>query len=134
MAVSPEVETVIATAMLTTSSRRRPQEIFEDLRGRPDKVEKLLRKMILKHGSVLEHNRLIFLAEGDEREILKLLLKDRFFDVSRLGGGKWLLSCNLRTLISALMDDLPGQVKEAFSEALKKASPVLWERVVGRGG
>ena len=134
LAVSPEVEAVIATAMLTTSSKRKPHEIFEDLRKRPDRVEKLLRKMILKHGSVLEHNRLVFLAEGSEEEILELLLTDRFFEVSRLGEGKWLVSCNLRTLVSALADDLPGEVRKAFSEALRTASPVLWERVMAHGG
>ena len=43
------------------------------------------------------------------------------------------MSCNLRTLISVLDDDLPPGAREAFLEALRKASPVLWERVVGRG-
>ena len=136
VAVSPEVETVIATAMLTTSSKKKPYEIFEGLRRRPDKVEKLLRKIIIKHGSVLEHNRLVFLAEGGEAEILELLLSDRFFDVSRLGGGRWLVSCNLRTVISVLSKPggLPEEVVRALSEALREASPVLWGRVVGHEG
>jgi len=133
VALSPDIETVIATAMLTTNSKREPSEIFERLRERPDKVEKLLRGMILKHGSVLEHNRLVFLAEGTEAEILELLLADKFFEVSRLPGGRWLLSCNLRTIISVLSRpvDLPKGVREALLEALREASPTLWERVVG---
>jgi len=133
VAVSPDVETIIATAMLTTSSKREPSDIFERLRERPDRVEKLLKKVILKHGSILEHNRLVFLAEGGENEVLELLLADRFFEVSRLPGGRWLLSCNLRTLISVLSRgvDLPEGVREAFSRALREASPILWGKVMG---
>ena len=136
VAASPDVETVIATAMLTTCSQEGPAEIFRELKGRPEKVGKLLRGLILKHGSVIEHNRFIFLAEGSEAEMLELLLASRFIEVSRLGEGRWLLSCNARTIIELLTghQNLPPGVREAFSEALRRAAPTLWEKVVGRGG
>jgi len=136
IAVTPEVETITATAVLTTSSKRTPQEIYRSLRVRRDRVEKVLGGLMLKHGSVLEHNRLVFLAEADESEVLKLLLANRFFEVTPLGEGKWLISCCLRTAIATLTGghELPEGVQEGLSEALRQTAPTLWRKVVERGG
>jgi len=136
LASTPDVEVLVAAAALTTSSRREPSEIFRDLRARKEKVEKILAGLMLKHGSVLEHNRLVFLAEADEGEVLDLLLASKFFEVSRLGRCKWLLSCNLRTIIELLASErgLPDGVREAFSGCLKEVAPALWRKVVGHEG
>ena len=138
LAATPDVELLIATAMLTTSSDETPADIYVALKGNEKRVHKLLKRLILKHGSVLEHNRLVFLAEADENEVLALLLAHRFFEVSRLEERKWLLSCNLRTVLETLMGEgrerLPEGVREALITALKQVAPRLHQRVMGRGG
>jgi len=135
VAYTPDIEELIATAALTTASRRTPQEIYKSLRERKERVQKILKGIILKHGTVLEHNRLVFLAEADEHEILTTLLANRFFEVTRLGERTWLISCSLRIALSVLMDnpDVPEGLREGLSEALKEVAPTIWERVSGSG-
>ncbi len=53
----------------------------------------------MQHGSILEHNRLDWLLEATEGEVLKILLANRFFSVTRLCSDSWLLSANLRTIL-----------------------------------
>ena len=136
IASTPGVETLVATAILTTSSGKTPQEIYGELRGDKVRVEKIVKRIILKHGSVLEHNRLVFLAEAEENEILSLLLANRFLEATRLGRGRWLLSCNLRTLLSLLKEGegLPEGLREGLEEALREVAPSLWRRVRDAGG
>ena len=138
LAATPDVELLIATAMLTTSSDETPADIYVALKGDERRVHKLLRRLILKHGSVLEHNRLVFLAEAEEGEMLSLLLANRFFEVSRLGERRWLRSCNLRTVLEVLSSEgrerLPEGVREALTTALRQVAPRLHQRVMGRGG
>ena len=121
---------------MTTSSRERPQDLYLSLRSREERVRKLIKRLVLKHGSVLEHNRFVFLADADESGVLALLLASRFFEVTRLGERTWLLSCNARTIVELLTGEaeLPPGAREALSEALRKAAPTLWEKVMGRGG
>jgi len=135
VACTPDVEELIATAALTTASRRTPQQIYEGLKEKKERVQKILKGIILKHGTVLEHNRLVFLAEADEHEILSTLLANRFFEVTRLGERTWLLSCSLRIALSVLMDspDVPEGLREGLSEAIKEVAPTIWERVSGDG-
>jgi len=129
------VEELIATAALTTASRRTPQEIYESLKERKERVRKILKGIILKHGTVLEHNRLVFLAEADEHEMLSTLLANRFFEATRLGERTWLLSCSLRIALSVLVDnpDVPEGLREGLSEALREVAPTIWGRVSGGG-
>ena len=138
LAATPDAELLIAAAMLTTCSGERPSDIYITLKGDERRVHKLLRRLVLKHGSVLEHNRLVFLAEAEEGEVLALLLAHRFFEVSKLGERRWLLSCNLRTVLEVLSGEgrekLPKGVREALIKALKQVAPRLHQRVVSRGG
>jgi len=136
LAASPEVETIIATAMLTTCSREGPSELLERLRRDPKKVRKLVKALSLKHGSVIEHNRFVFLAAAKDEEILELLLASHFIEASRLGDGRWLLSCNLRTIVELLtgQHNLPPGAREGFLKAIKEFAPTFWEKVVGREG
>lgn len=138
LATTPDAELLIAVAMLTTSSDEAPADIYVALKGDERRVHKLLKRLILKHGSVLEHNRLVFLAEAEEGEVLALLLAHSFFEVSRLGERRWLLSCNLRTVLEILMGEggkrPPEGAQEALITALKQVAPRLHQRVMGRGG
>ncbi|HDI00867.1 MAG TPA: hypothetical protein ENF78_00325 [Candidatus Bathyarchaeota archaeon] len=136
LASSPDVETIIATAMLTTCSREGPSELLRHLREKPKKVKKLVKALSLKHGSVIEHNRLIFLANAKDDEVLELLLASHFIEASRLGDGKWLLSCNLRTVVELLtgQHNLPPGVREGLLSALREVAPTFYEKVVGHEG
>ncbi len=56
-------------------------------------------RLEVQHGSILEHNRLDWLLEAEEGEVLKILLANKFFILTRLGSNKWLVSANLRTIL-----------------------------------
>ncbi|MFA5868671.1 MAG: hypothetical protein WC941_03120 [Candidatus Bathyarchaeia archaeon] len=99
LASTPAVETLIATAMLTTTSGAAPSTLFHRLSGEPAKVVDVVGHLEVQHGSILEHNRLSWLLEAEEGEVLKVLLKNRFFSFTRLGSRSWLLSANLRTVV-----------------------------------
>ena len=129
---TPEIEQVIATAVLTTCSKRGPISHFERLSKKPEKVKKVIKGLILKHGSVLEHNRFIWLVEAGDDEILDLSVRHRFLEFSKLGEGVWLMSCNMRTMLEVIESER-GEVVEAMLEALKKSSPTIYGRVVHEG-
>ena len=99
LASTPAVETLIATAMLTTTSGASPSSLFHRLSANPTKVAETVRRIEVQHGSILEHNRLDWLLEATEGEVLKILLANRFFSVTRLCSDSWLLSANLRTIL-----------------------------------
>jgi hypothetical protein len=105
IASTPAVETLIATAMLTTTSGAAPSTLFHRLSGEPAKVADVVGRLEVQHGSILEHNRLSWLLEASEGEILKILLKNRFFAFTRLGSTSWLLSANLRTVVEVQGED-----------------------------
>ena len=65
------------------------------------------------HGSILDHNRLCWVMEANDGEVLDILLSNRFFSFTRLDDSKWLLSSNLRTTISYAHEH-----RDSFSEAL----------------
>ena len=125
---TPSVEEVIATAVLTTCSKKGPISHFEKLSENPEKVGKVLEGLILKHGSVLEHNRFIWLLEADDGETLNLSVRHRFLEFSKLGEGLWLMSCNMRTMLEIIESEC-GEVAEAMLEALREASPTIYRRV-----
>ncbi len=129
---TPKVEEVIATAVLTTCSKRGPISHFERLSEKSEKVKKIIRGLILKHGSLLEHNRFIWLVEAGYDEVLDLSVKHRFLEFSKLGEGVWLMSCNVRTMLEMLESER-GEVVKAVLEALKRSSPTIYGRVVHEG-
>jgi len=113
---TPEVEALVATALLTTTSGAKPSALFHRLQGDPTRVREIVGKVETQHGSILEHNRLGWVLEAKEGEVLKILLDSRFFNVLRLEDSKWLLSANLRTVVEYI-----GKKKDAFAGALLKS-------------
>lgn len=99
VAYTPGVEELIATAMLTTTRKSRPSTLYHSLSKDPARVDRLLGRLEVQHGSILDHNRFCWVMEATESEVLDILLKNRFFSFTRLGDSRWLLSCNLRTAI-----------------------------------
>jgi hypothetical protein len=107
---TPAVETLIATAMLTTTSGASPSSLFHRLSNNQAKVAEIVGRIEVQHGSILEHNRLNWFLEAEEGEILKILLMNKFFTITRLGSNRWLLSANLRTVLEyqAVGDEFSG--------------------------
>jgi len=126
---TPGMEALIATAMLTTTSGAQPSTLFKRLEGDEDRVWGVVSKIEAQHGSVLEHNRLDWLLEASEREVLDLLLRWRYFNVSKLGSDRWLLSANLRTVIeyvSEIKDDLSRMLMESMMLVAPALHDFIW--------
>lgn len=99
IAHTPNPEAMIAAAMLTTTSGAKTSTIYERLQANPEKVNDIVSRLEVQHGSILEHNRLIWILEADEHLVLDTLLKNKFFTFTRLGSGRWLMSANLRAVL-----------------------------------
>ena len=124
LASTPAVETLIATAMLTTTSGASPTSLFHRLSTNQAKVEETVGRLEVQHGSILEHNRLNWLLEAEEGEALKILLANKFFTLTRLGSNKWLVSANLRTILEyqTEVDEFSG----LLLESIKNVAPSIY--------
>ena len=126
IAHTPHVETLIATAMLTTTSSSKPSDLFHWLKKTPRRVEKLLKRLEAHHGSILEHNRFCWIMKATEREVLDLVLQNRFFSVTRLDESGWLLSCNLRTVIE-YAKSIRNPLTESLIDSIRQVAPRIVE-------
>jgi hypothetical protein len=117
---TPGVDTLIATAMLTTTSGAAPSNLYHRLTANPEKVHDIVGRLEVQHGSILEHNRLCWLLEAGEGDVLKVALASRFFNFTRLGSNQWLVSANLRALVeySAEGDEFGNHLLESIKEKL----------------
>ena len=120
LASTPNVDALIATAMLTTTSGAAPSNLFHRLSANPGKVAEIVGRLEVQHGSILEHNRLNWLLEAGENEVLKVLLINRFFTFTRFGSNQWLVSANLRAVIeyAAEGDEFGNLLLESIKERL----------------
>ena len=114
-----DIEAMIATAVLTTTSKSKPSSLFRRLKKDPERVANILGRIEVQHGSVLDHNRLCWRMEASDTEVLEVLLRHRFFSFTRLDGSDWLLSSNLRTAIRYAQEN----EGDPFSEALMRSIP-----------
>ena len=110
---TPDVETLIATAMLTTTSGAQPSTLYKRLKNNPEKARTAVERLELQHGSILEHNRFTWTLEATEGEVLRILLENRFFTFTPLGESKWLMSANLRTIL-----EYSEKKRDGFGDAL----------------
>lgn len=131
VAHTPDIEVLIAAAMLTTTSKMEPSQIFHSLSKNPTRVARVLGRLEVQHGSVLDHNRLCWVLEATESEVLDILLRNRFFSFTRLDGTRWLLSSNLRTAIRYAQrhQDFFG---EALVESIYKVAPTIKSKMKGK--
>lgn len=113
-----DADVIIATAVLTTTSRSRPSTLFKRLQKDPERVADILGRIEVQHGSILDHNRLCWRVEASDNEVLGVLLKHRFFSFTRLVGNRWLMSSNLRTAVRYIQD-----YDDSFSETLVDTIP-----------
>jgi len=94
-----DMERLIVTSVLTTTSGKKPSRLFNELETNPNKVKKILRKLEVQHGSVLDHNILCMHLYGRESEVLDILLKSSYFSITKIENDEWIISSNLRTII-----------------------------------
>ena len=99
VAHTPHVETMIAASMLTTTSGAQPSTLYDRLLNKPGKVKEIVGRAEVQHGNILEHNRLVWLLEATDREVLEATLDTSFLTFTRLGENLWLLSSNLRAVV-----------------------------------
>jgi len=110
---TPDVETLIATAMLTTTSGAQPSTLYERLKNNPEEAGTAVGRLELQHGSILEHNRFIWTLVATEGEALRIILENRFFTFTPIGECRWLVSANLRTIL-----EYSDKMKDGFGAAL----------------
>ncbi len=121
LASTPNVDALIATAMLTTTSGAAPSNLYHRLSANPTKVAEIVGHLEVQHGSILEHNRLDWLLEAGESEVLTVLLANRFFTFTRLGSSRWLMSANLRSVIEYQKEG--GEFADLILDSIKERWP-----------
>jgi hypothetical protein len=121
---TPAVETLIAAAMLTTTSGAAPSTLYHRLLEDPGKVRDVVGRLEVQHGSILEHNRLSWLLEAGEDEVLRALLANRFFSFTRLGSRRWLMSTDLRAVLEYADDG--GEMGNALIDSLRGVIPTIF--------
>lgn len=120
---TPDVESLIATAMLTTTSGARPSILYNRLIEKKRRVAEVVGRIEAQHGSTLEHNRLVWLLEAAEGEVIDLALRSRFLAITRLGDDRWLLSANLRTVVELAVEDDP--FAKSLAASIQEVAPNL---------
>ncbi len=120
---TPDVESLIATAMLTTTSGARPSILYNRLIEKKRRVAEVVGRLEAQHGSTLEHNRLVWLLEAAEGEVIDLALRSRFLAITRLGDDRWLLSANLRTVVELAVEDDP--FAKSLAASIQEVAPNL---------
>jgi hypothetical protein len=121
---TPDVETLLATAMFTTTSGAQPSTIYKRLKNNPKKARTAVGRLELQHGSILEHNRFTWTLEATEGEVLRIILENRFFIFTPIGENKWLVSANLRTILEYSVKKRDG-FGDALVDSVRALAPSL---------
>ena len=125
IAYSPDIETMIATSMLTTTSGAMPSTLYNRLLANPEKVHGIVGRIEVQHGNILEHNRLVWRLEATRDEILSIMLGSKFFNISEAGDNVWAVSCNLRTIVEYHQANR-DEFSEKLVESIKDAAPQIY--------
>jgi hypothetical protein len=123
IASTPGVDVLIATAMLTTTSSATPSNLYKRLSENPERVREIVGRLEVQHGSILEHNRIDWLMEAGEGEVLRVLLTNRFFTFTRLGSNRWIVSANMRTILEYVEEG--GEFADLLLDSIKEKWPQI---------
>jgi hypothetical protein len=126
VAHSPNIETVIATSMLTTTSGALPSILFNRLLVNPQKVKEVIGRIEVQHGNILEHNRLVWKLEANADEVLDIMLRSRFFNITKVSKGHWVVSGNLRTIVEYNRAN-ENEFSEQLIESIKEITPNIYK-------
>ena len=113
---------------MTTTMKSAPSRVFGNLLRNPERVKGLIERLPLQHKSVLEHNRVNWLLEASDRDVIDILLWSKFFDLTRLGGGLWLLSTNLKEIVRFIVSE-EGPTRDALLNSMKTFAPNMFNRL-----
>lgn len=130
VAHTPDVEALIATAMLTTTSGASPSTLFHSLRGDAGRAARVVDRLEVQHGSILEHNRLCWVLEATESEALDILLSCRFFSFTKIEDSRWLVSANLRTVVE-FAESRRDAFTQALVESIREVTPTIYQHLRG---
>jgi hypothetical protein len=119
-----DIDTVVATSMLTTTSGALPSTLFERLRSNPCKVQEIVGRVEAQHGSILEHNRFVWELEAQIDEVNEVLLDTSFLTFTKLSEDQWLLSGNLRT-IAEYYQQKDSLFTKALVDSIFEVTPTL---------
>ncbi len=130
----PDLERVCAAAMRSCYSPHPGYELFtytgtqkvlEDEKVfDPERVAGLLKRALeLGHYDILEHNSITWLAEAQESEILSLLNSSKFFETSKIGEKRWLITTNLRVLVELARGNNHKPLAKELVSTLSLAAP-----------
>jgi len=122
VAYTPNIETMIATSMLITTSGAQPGTLYDRLLNRPGKVKEVVGRAEAQHGNILEHNRLVWMLEATDGEVLEATLDTSYLTFTRLDGNRWLLSGNLRAAIEYAQEK-KTPLTEAIAASVKRVAP-----------
>lgn len=126
-----DIEAIIATAVLTTTSKSKPSALFRRLKKDPERVANILGRIEVQHGSVLDHNRLCWRMEATDAEVLEVLLRNRFFTFTRLDRSDWLLSSNLRTAIRYVQENEGDPFSKALKDSIPRSLMAILDKIGG---
>jgi len=129
---TPHLEEIVATAVLTTTAGNTPSRVFKNISSNSGPSKRLIARLQLQHGSVFEHNRVNWLLEATDEEVLNLLLKSKFFNLTKLDTGLWLLSANLRTIIEYTRAE-KGPMRDVLLGSMKRFAPSMLSRLEEEG-
>lgn len=127
-----DIDTIIATAVLTTTSRSKPTTLFHRLKKDPERVADILSRIEVQHGSILDHSRLCWRMEATDREVLEILLKNRFFSFTRLDGSRWLLSSNFRTAIRYIQENEGDLFSKVLINSIPESLSTVFDKIRGK--
>jgi hypothetical protein len=126
LAHSTNFETMIASSMLTTTSGAQPSTLFNRLLSNQDKVQDIVSRVEVQHGNILEHNRLVWRLTASDDEVLDILLRSKFFNLTRYDDGVWIVSSNLRTL-AEYHQMHRDEFSEKLVQSISKITPQLYK-------
>lgn len=86
----------------------------------------------VQHGSILDHNRLCWILEANDSEVLDIFLKHRFFSFTKLDKSKWLISANLRTAIRYIEKNKEDLFSKDLIETIPDHLSVILSKIRGR--
>ncbi|MBD3172112.1 hypothetical protein GF326_06535 [Candidatus Bathyarchaeota archaeon] len=129
---TPDIETMIATSMLTTTSGAMPSTLYRRLLENQDKVEGIVGRVEVQHGNILEHNRLVWRMDAEGDEVLSILLNSKFFNITPVDD-HWIISSNMRALVE-YHQTIADEFSEQLVESIKEVSPRIYSFIRRKTG
>ena len=125
VAYTPNIETMVATSMLTTTSGAQPSTLYKRLLANPEKVKKIVERVEVQHGNILEHNRVIWELEASSEEVLEVILNSKFFNFTKLENSRWIVSSNLRS-VAEYSQNNSGVFIDMIIESIRETTPQIY--------